>query len=214
MMQQIENVALKDVIYEDIKNMIANGEIPVGERINKYQLADVFHSSPTPINDALNRLVGENIIIQIPRKGFFVREISIQELCDIFAIRAGVEGIAARLCCESASDDEINELSSMFSKFALPLDDNQVKAYRNVDTLFHKKIVQYANNSYISATVKLTEFQAKSNTKGLVRPPELTFPEHQRIAQALSNRDGNKAQEEMTNHLLASRSNLLKLIKK
>lgn len=213
-MQQIENVALKDVIYEGIKNMIANGEIPVGERINKYQLADIFHSSPTPINDALNRLVGENIIIQVPRKGFFVREFSIEEMCDIFAIRAGVEGIAARLCCESASDEEVRELSSMFSIFHLPLDEEQTKAYRNIDTFFHKKIVQYARNSYIAQTLKLTEFQAKSNTKGLVRPPEVTFAEHMRIAEALSVRDGNKAQEEMINHLLASRANLMKMLKK
>ena len=81
---KLENRSVKDYIYDKIKELLENNEFVVGEKINKNDLALRFNISLTPINDALNRLVGENYLVQYPRKGFFVKEFSPKELCDLF----------------------------------------------------------------------------------------------------------------------------------
>ena len=114
---KLENKSVKDYIYDKIKELLENNDFEIGEKINKNDLANRFNISLTPINDALNRLVGENYLVQYPRKGFFVKEFSAKELCDLFEIRAGLEGIAIRLCCEKASNEELNELRHTFDIF-------------------------------------------------------------------------------------------------
>ena len=90
---KLENKSVKDYIYEKIKELLENNEFVIGEKINKNYLATRFNISLTPINDALNRLVGENYLVQLPRKGFFVKEFSPKELCDLFEMRAALEEI-------------------------------------------------------------------------------------------------------------------------
>lgn len=213
-MEQIENIALKDSIYERIKTMIDTGDLAMGQKINKLELAQQFNVSQTPINDALNRLVGENYIVQESRKGFFVKVFSVEEMAWLFELRAGLEGIAARLCCERASDEDIKNLSSLFDGFSLPFKTEDYKKYALVDKTFHKLLIQYANNPYITKTLETTGLLIKSNLKGLVRPPEETLGEHQQIIQAIIERDAEHAAQRIENHLLSSRNLLQDMMKK
>jgi DNA-binding GntR family transcriptional regulator len=71
MESRIENKSLRQNVYEKIRDLIDTGELVFGEKINKIDLAERFSVSQTPINDALNRLVGENYLIQQSRKGYY-----------------------------------------------------------------------------------------------------------------------------------------------
>lgn len=204
-MEPVENVALKEYLYKAIKDMVDNGELKIGEKISKPDLAKRFNVSQTPVNDVLNRLVGEGYIAMESRKGFFVKEVTDDELCQAFEMRAGIELIAIRLCCEKATEDEINEISSLFNEFVLPLDDKAYKRYVQVDNEFHQKIIQYSRNVFLAQSLTYTGFLARSNRRGLVRPPEETLGEHRIISEALKNRDAEKASSGMMRHLLASR---------
>ena len=205
MTQKIENKALRDYIYEQILDLIDRGVLRVGQKINKKELGKRFGVSQTPINDALNKLVGERYIEVQPRKGYFIREFGTDEFCQIFEMRAGLEGIAARLCCENASEEELHRLVTSFDGFTLPLDEEEMKRYYEVDRWFHEKIVQYSANAFIYDALKTTGFQSRSYQKGLVRGPEITLPEHMMIIEALKDRDGERAQRMTIFHLLNSR---------
>ncbi len=207
---KLENRSVKDYIYEKIKELLENNEFPIGVKINKNDLANRFNISLTPINDALNRLVGENYLIQYPRKGFFVKEFSRKEMCDLFEIRAGLEGIAIRLCCEKASDEEIEELINYFNIFENGINKNSLKEYTKVDKNFHKRIIYLAQNPLISQVRNSLGFLSRSYQKGLIKPMENSLQEHHKIIEALKKRDGKKAQEAMENHLLGSRNRILK----
>ena len=198
----IDNLALKDYLYEDIKNMINAGELPAGAKINKLELAKRFNVSQTPINDALNRLVGEKYIYLEPRKGFFVRNYTYEELVLLYELRAGLEAIAAMLCCERATDEEIAILSNAFTDFSFPLTDEEYKRYSATDKIFHSQLIEFARNAYISDTLNTTGFLAKSNVAGLIRTPEETYPEHLAMQKAFSERDGKVAQQLLTKHHL------------
>ncbi|MCI7605278.1 MAG: GntR family transcriptional regulator [Spirochaetales bacterium] len=213
-MEPVENVALKEYLYKAIKDMVDRGELKIGEKISKPDLAKKFNVSQTPVNDVLNRLVGEGYIAMESRKGFFVKEVTDEDLCQAFEMRAGIEMIAVRLCCEKATDDEINELSSLFNDFSLPLDDEAYKRYIQVDNEFHQKIIQYSGNVFLAQSLTYSGFLVRSNRKGLVRPPEETLEEHRAISDALKKREGEKASSCMMRHLLASRELIREAMKK
>ena len=83
-MHPIENIVLNDYLYTEIKKMIDEGTLKVGEKILKPELAKRFNVSLTPINGAINRLVGEGYIEQEARKGCSVKGLSKTEICQAF----------------------------------------------------------------------------------------------------------------------------------
>ncbi len=208
---KIDNTSLKSYVYNEIKQMIYAGKFPLDQKINKAELAEHFNSSLTPINDALNRLVGEKFLTLESRKGYFVREFSVEEMIEFFEIRAGIEGMAIRLCAEKLTDEGIGRITSFFQGYDFPLSQEEESRYRQEDNHFHSLIVDLANNIYISDIMNSLGVLAKSYQKGLLRDPEETYPEHHQIMEALLRRDGDLAQSLMIQHHLATRNHLKKL---
>lgn len=77
--------------------MIVDGRLPAGARINEVRLADDLGVSRTPLREALGRLVSEGAVVTIPRRGFFVEELTADELRNLYPIRALLDPEALRL---------------------------------------------------------------------------------------------------------------------
>ncbi len=211
---KLENKSVKDYIYEKIKELLENNDLVPGEKINKNDLVARFNVSLTPINDALNRLVGENYLFQLPRKGFFIKEFSPKELCDLFEIRAALESMAARLCCERATEEELDELVHSFDLFKIGVSQDKVKEYNLADKKFHQKIIFLAKNPLFSQIRNSLRFLNRPYQKGLIKPVPDSLIEHNKIIAALKLRDGEAAQYAMQKHLLNSRDRLKDHIEK
>jgi len=204
-MVKIKNDHLVDLVYEKVKQMILDGALIPGEKINKIELANILGVSITPVNEVVNRLTGEKFIDKINRYGYFVKKLTFEDLKDFFAVRAGLEGIAIRLCINELSDKKLNEFDNIFNKFILPLNEEEVKHYLKADQKFHEKIINLCGNYIIIDFNKNFNFVMKSYQKGLIRPPEETFSEHMEIIKSILERNGQKAQELIISHHLKSR---------
>lgn len=88
---------ISDEVATRLRDMIYEGELADGERINEVHLSARLGVSRTPLREALTMLVAENALISIPRRGCFVRELTHEEFEDIYAIRALLEPEALRL---------------------------------------------------------------------------------------------------------------------
>ena len=67
--------------------MVIVGALPPGSRINEVHLAETLEVSRTPLREALTRLVGETFLEARPRRGFYVRSVSVAELEQLYVIR-------------------------------------------------------------------------------------------------------------------------------
>ncbi len=206
----IDSKVLTDHVYDRIKEMIADGHLRAGEKINKKALEELLGVSQTPINDALSRLLGEQFIEQEVRKGYFVKEYSCSELVDLFATRAAIEGMGARLAVERAESEELVRIRTFVESFdeAIAMEDET--AYSQVDIDFHTCIMSLSRNSMLVGIYERYGYMLKANLYGLVRPPADTLPEHRAIIEALISRDGANAQNLMTEHIMRSREILRK----
>jgi DNA-binding GntR family transcriptional regulator len=204
-MEKIKKNALRELVYEKIKLMILDGALIPGQKISKKELADHLAVSQTPVSEVINRLTGEGLIEQRDREGFYIKTFTYKDLKELFAARAGLEGIAIRLCVEQLSEPELNQILGIFDGFELPMSAGELKRYMKADQLFHETIIALSGNSVIINFDRSFDFIMKSYQKGLIRPPDETLAEHREILAAISNRDASRAQELLMRHLLRSR---------
>lgn len=204
-MKKIKKDALRELVYDKIKNMILDGALVPGQKISKKDIADILGVSQTPVSEAISHLTGEGLIEQRNREGFYIKIFTYNDLKELFAVRAGLEGIAIQLCIEELSDEELEDLVHIFDGFEVTMDNKEVKRYLNADKEFHEKFINLSGNSIIINFDRNFDFIMKSYQKGLIRPPEETLEEHRAIIEAMKSRDAKKAQELLMQHNLRSR---------
>lgn len=73
-------------VYASIKESIITYEYPPGERLNIEVLAESLRVSTTPVRECLNRLVAEDLIILVPRMGFFMKSLIESSFRDLYEL--------------------------------------------------------------------------------------------------------------------------------
>ncbi|HEY6538563.1 MAG TPA: GntR family transcriptional regulator [Candidatus Dormibacteraeota bacterium] len=97
---------MTDLVYGRLRAMILRGMAP-GTPLRLNELASELGVSTTPIRVAVERLRSEGLVVHRRGKGSSVAPLSVADLEDIYAVRNGLEGVAARLGAPRLSDDEI-----------------------------------------------------------------------------------------------------------
>lgn len=177
-------------IYERLKEMAVLYRIRPGQRVNELELAERFDVSRTPIREALNRLVAENLLVFVPNRGFFVRELDGKDVFDLFELRRSIEATAVRLACERASDNDIKTLRRFWKQVLkgaarMPSSELVVK-----DEEFHLQLAALSGNAEIGRV--LQGINARIHYVRWVdvdQRGDAAFTEHLQILDALAERD-------------------------
>jgi GntR family transcriptional regulator, trigonelline degradation regulator len=101
---------LRREVLEALRLSIVNGRLAPGSRLIERELIAMMGVSRTVIREALRQLEAEGLVDVVPNRGAIVRELTVDEARDLYAIRALLEGLAARMFVEKAGADEIAEL--------------------------------------------------------------------------------------------------------
>ncbi|GAA5236482.1 GntR family transcriptional regulator [Verticiella sediminum] len=91
-------------IARELGRAIVRGDYADGERVVEQAVADVFRVSRGPVRDALRLLEQQSLVEISPRRGTFVRAVSLRDVEDMFAIRGALLGLAARFLAERGED--------------------------------------------------------------------------------------------------------------
>lgn len=204
-MKKLKKDSLSELVYEQIGNMIANRDLIPGEKINRKEIANILGVSQTPVNEAVNRYANEGMIEQRERQGFYLKQFTDEDMKNLFAVRAGLEGVAIRLCVENKECNCLDEIIRIFDGFELPLSEKEYKRYRNADRNFHVAILMSSDNPIIIDFIRNFDFILKCYQKGLIRPPEETLGEHRVIIEAIMTGDAALAQNLIMEHHLRTK---------
>ncbi len=116
---------LRRRVLDALRQSIVSGRLAPGTRLVERELIDMMQVSRTVVREALRQLESEGLIDVVPNKGAVVRELTLAEANDLYAIRAVLEGLAARLFAQNASPDQVAALESALGR--------TVGAYRGDD---------------------------------------------------------------------------------
>ena len=142
---------LSDVVTQILYDEIVVLDIPPASKLNINQIATDFGISRTPVVEAINRLQAIGFVDTRPHvSGFYVTDMSLRDMIDLYDARTAIECEAAALCAEKASPEAIAQLDSLaaeFKKAAVPKLDG--KRLQETDMPFHKLIVESSRNKYL-----------------------------------------------------------------
>ena len=91
---------LSGQVRDYILTKILNGEFEPGERLIEMKIAHLMQTSQAPVREAIRELESTGLLETLPNRGSRVREVSNQELSDIYDVRAQLEGYAAEIICQ------------------------------------------------------------------------------------------------------------------
>lgn len=103
---------LRQQVLAALRLAIVSGRLTPGQRLTERSLTEMMGVSRTVIREALRQIEAEGLIEIIPNKGPVVRELSAEEAKDLYRIRAVLEGLAARLFAENATQTMVDELQA------------------------------------------------------------------------------------------------------
>src|SRR5580700_12350536 len=101
---------LRRQVLDELRQSIIAGRLRPGARLVERELIAMMGVSRTVIREALRQLESEGLVAIVPNKGPIVRTLTVEEARDIYAIRAVLEGLAARLFTEQADQTQISRL--------------------------------------------------------------------------------------------------------
>ena len=202
--------------YQIIKDLIMQRQLLPGDKIPQEKLAQDLGISRTPLVSALKFLEQEKLVESLPRRGFFVRLFSKEEMVYIFELREVLEGLAARRAATDISDAQIDQLKTFFSDFDPATDISDYKAYSREDRRFHNFVIDVGAKEFLKGILSTTNIISFSyqvvSSEGLVRSPNETMQEHKVVIDAISHRDPEAAEKYMRQHFQNSAAVLRKLI--
>ncbi len=194
--------------YRIIKEMIRKRKLLPGAKISQNDLAGELGISRTPLVSALKYMEKEHLVVSRPRRGFFVRQFSPQEMVDIFELREVLEGLAARHAAEKITDDQILELKAFFSSFRRHRSIDDYRTYCEEDRGFHNFVTSLGAHEFLRSilqTYNIISFSYQLvSSEGLVRSPDETIDEHLDIIAAICDRDPDAAELLMRRHFKRS----------
>jgi len=197
----IDRLPLSEQVYITLKEAILRGEIKPGVKLNEVKIADQLSVSATPVREAFRKLAKDNLVIIKPWKGVTVKGYTAEEIVDMYQCREVMEGLAARLCAEMASPEQIEELKSLCQEMRSIKD----AAERvEVNSRFHMDVAMFSGNERV--VEYLADFREMVNRDMYIssldegRTTECD-DEHGHILDAIERHDAEAAETYMRQHI-------------
>lgn len=199
-------------IADELKQLIYNGALKPGERLNEAALALRMGTSRGPIREAIRMLTGLGLVKAVVNRGVFVRQISVREMLEIYDLRALVFGFAAERATEHVNEEYKQQFELLLTQMDAACDAEDADRYYDLNLQFHALILRLSNNqraheTYDDYVKELHLFRRRYfNSPGNMRRSNI---EHRSIYEAIIKGARAKAKSAAERHVLSGRQRLL-----
>ena len=194
--------AVKDRLLEGI----IDGTYPPGSRIVETRVARELGTSQAPVREALRDLELFGFVTSSPFRGTQVKEISPEDLLEIYPIRAALEAVGARAAATRIDDETLGRLEALIGTMREAAAKGDHRAHVDADYAFHHAIIKASGNrmlQHVWQTMRLatTTFVTHSMTQLTHRTLQEIGERHVPVLEALRTRDPNLAEAAMRRHI-------------
>ncbi len=213
------NPSVNALVYSTLKQWMLSGRLRPGNKLIPQELADAMEVSRTPIREALERLHQEGYAGRQPRRGFFVIEMAVSDVRDLYETREALELYALQqtLQAEVAPADikALRKLNLRYAKM-FGADHALTQERLQLDREFHLGLAALSGNPYLWRS--LDAIFEKLIMKRRVDGPgplasEAPFKEHAQVLDAIEAGDGKKATETLKRHIRGACERLLRYLR-
>jgi DNA-binding GntR family transcriptional regulator len=224
-------LTLRENAYRHIRDKVAAGKFPAGERIYPAELAKEIGISLVPVREAIGQLQSEGLIVHKPRRGIFVKEIERRDLVDLIEFRTTLECDAAEKAARRINAAQLEELDQRWQDMCRakePFDvppgtkiDNLnelLQEWHLVDVAFHLLLFRAAGNRRAIRAIEDTHVmirmfgQRVDNPVAWANPAAYTEKNllvHWDVYEAVRRHDPRAARRAMKIHMRRAGKNML-----
>ena len=185
-------------VREIIQQRIFQGEYASGFRLRQVELAKEFEVSQSVIRESLLELRAIGLVDLKDQLGAFVSTIDSRKLRSAYEIREMMEGLAARLCCERISREELAELEQIAERIR-NLPPSQIDEKAHLDREFHKRLIHITQSDMLVKISESYEILGKFSRAATNResPPD----DHYLLLEPIRNNQPDEAERRMREHI-------------
>jgi GntR family transcriptional regulator, rspAB operon transcriptional repressor len=201
-----------DWVYEELKAAIVDLRLPPGDPLREATLAGQLGVSKTPIREALTRLEREGLVETTSFKGAMVTGYSAQDLRELYELRELLENAAVRAAATSMPDEDRSRLTRLITDSRTLRGTGDFPGLARLLSEFDGLIFQQVRNSRIRALI--ANLQAHLTRIGHLTAEipgrvEASVSEHEKIVEAILQRDPDQAEQAMSAHIHSVRDDQL-----
>lgn len=201
-----KTISKQQLAYEKIKEAIITEKYKTDQLLSTRDLSADLNISRTPVAAALHRLAYEGFVNEIQDKGMFVSRVHIEDFIELYEIKMGMEGIAARLCAVRKSDTLIRQMEDTLLQYEKEVQKgNYLKAVQK-DNEFHGLLIEGAKNKRLETYMRvILEQCARAVTLSAsdpVRMETVILPAHRKVLAAIVAGDPDLAEKAAREHVV------------
>lgn len=201
-----------DYAYEEIwKRVIMIGGSEE-QRLSDVTLAEQLGMSRTPVRQALERLVQEGLVRSDPRRGFWTRTFTAQDIHEIYDLRGALEVLAVRLAAPHLSQEDLKAHLEALYAVRAELDAHLVLRFLQVDIRFHMLITRASSNGRLIHSLSLLRSQLsmfQMQDTFYPRRMEIALNDHEQILLALLAGNVDEAADCLGRHIRHAKEGVL-----
>lgn len=201
---------LRHWVADRLRAAILEGKLGPGQWLRQERLAQEYGVSQMPVREALKELAAEGLVEHVPYRGVRVVEFSAEDVEDLYAQRAFLEGRAARAAAQNITADELAELKELHAQMKKRLAPRHLAEYRDLNRRFHQTICAASRRAYLIRTLnQLWAAFPSMLWSNFVQTANIPLPErdatdmqeHEAIIAALEKRNAQEAERVMRYHI-------------
>lgn len=207
------NIGRSDYIYEELKNEIINLRLGFGEPLVEEDLAQKYEVSRTPVRQALRRLENENFVVIMPYRGCFVRQLSENDIDEIYTVRAVLEGYCVNCATKVINRDNLKVIEEDVNNGVIKCRQGEATEYGQEGQKLHQISIDIGGNRRIRQILKNISEQNQWLHNYSINVPgrfEQSCQEHLSILEAMKAGDAVLAEQLMRGHLFSTMEDVKK----
>jgi DNA-binding GntR family transcriptional regulator len=203
---------LHEEAADRLRDLIVQGKLAPGSRLNERLLTAQLGVSRTPLREAFKVLATEGLIELLPHRGAVVSQIDAARLSEALAVMGALEALAGELACRNATDAQVNEIKALHYEMRAYHARGDLAGYFKFNQAIHLKIVKYSGNAVLFNTYR----QLNGNVRRARYMANLSkdrwdaaVREHDDILAALAARDVKRIKALLSDHLAQKLASVL-----
>ncbi|MBE0619326.1 MAG: GntR family transcriptional regulator [Burkholderiales bacterium] len=180
-------------VVERLRDLIVQGELAPGVKLNERVLCERLRTSRTPVREAIKYLASEGLVELLPNRGAIVTPITAATVREMFVLLSALEALAGELACANASDTDIAEIRALHYQMLVHHARGELAQYFRYNQEIHLHLVESTGNATLTNTyrglnahVRRARYMANFSRERWDHAVE----EHEKILDALVRRDG------------------------
>lgn len=209
--EQIRRGSLSEELVDRLRQLIVEGELEPGSKVNEQAICDRFGVSRTPLREALRALASEGLVTLTPRRGATVSAFTVEDLEQTFPIVGALEALAGELACAQISDPEIALARALTGDLIESHSRRDLAGYAKANGEIHRLIMDAARNPTLDQMLQSLNVRVR-RARVLVNISAARWAtaveEHREILAALEARDGARLGLVLKQHIANKLSSL------